>query len=207
MRTKKTVKKSVIGGRNSGRIEIEREVRKAPAMKLVETILQNAILRRTERMWNSATQEQREGILNAMRSMRRLPARDRMRAFVQMGVDQDTLRGDVDVQHVMKGWFGGYFSGRVADIFIEGCILAAERSLKGDVPVAMYWVGGAEKNVKVAIAQSKQQVTFLLVTPPVPAIKTRVQPHKKEQLWVVSSPGKNRIAIEQVMGTALEMAE
>jgi hypothetical protein len=174
------------------------------ANKIVDVIRQNPILLRMERHWNAASQRQRQTMLKQHVALRRLDYAARVRAFVELGLKHGTLRGEADVRHATKDWLGGYFKGPVIDIIIEGFIFAMKRSIQSRLPVAMYWVAGAESDLKVAVAQSEQQITFLLVTPRQPAKDTPVRKlGKKDPLWVVSGTRRG-VKVEQVVMTALK---
>jgi hypothetical protein len=184
-------------------VEILRPSGIGPVAKGVVAIRQNAILRRIEAFWNRLNAARKEKKLRELMALRELKGGELVQAFVKMGERDKTLRDPADLGHATQEWLGSYFKGPVVEMFVEGMIVAAQRSLATGVPIGMYWVAGAGKQMKVAVAQSGAQITFLLMTPPQPAVKTPVkQLERPESLWVVSGSGK-RAVTEQVYPTAL----
>jgi hypothetical protein len=107
----------------------------------------------------------------------------------------------VDERHVADDWLGGYFEGPVSEIFVEGMIVAAQRSFATRLPVAMYWVETSGR-MRISVAESDHQVTFLLMTPQ-PAKETKVRElEQPERLWVISGEQGHAI-VNQVHPTAL----
>lgn len=171
--------------------------------KGVEAIRQNAILARIQLFWNQLNRAQKAAKLLELMQLRELQGQAQITAFVQMGIRDKTLVGAADEKHAQDDWLGRYFTGPVARIFIEGMIVAGQRSLASRQPLAIYWVAGAGRSVKVAVAESPRQVTFLLMTPPSPRVHTDVRRlARPEPLWVVSPQGKN-VIVEQVFPNAL----
>jgi hypothetical protein len=199
--------------KKGARVQTRRAVGRAPvnlgggrgpvAMKIVDVIRQNPILARMEALWNMASSRRRKAMLDQHLALRRLDYAGRVRGFVALGQKYGTLRNEADVRHAAKDWLGGYFEGPVVDILIHGFIVTMKRSIKTGLPVGMYWVAGPGREVKTAIAESEHQITFLLVTPPAPAIETPVRVlRRKDPLWVVSGTRRG-VKIEQVTMTAL----
>jgi hypothetical protein len=171
------------------------------AMKACRAIRKNAMLRRTERFWNELTRAQKEATLRDLIALREMHGADLLQAFVRMGIKNRTVRPD-EIAHMSDDWLNGYFGEEVTEIFVEGMITAAQRSLETGLPVDMYWVAG-DAELKVSVAESPQQVTFLLMTPP-PATNTEVRTlARPEPLWVVTGRGK-KVRVDQVYPTALK---
>ena len=173
------------------------------AAKSCEAIRQNAILARIQKFWNALNKGQKAAKLQELIALRELQGDAQIEAFVQMGVRDKTLVGAADEKHAQDDWLGRYFTGPVVSIFIEGMIVAGQRSFVSGQPVGIYWVAGAGRAVKVSVAESARQVTFLLMTPPKPRVKTAVkQLSRPEPLWVITGDGKGT-TVEQVFPTAL----
>jgi hypothetical protein len=173
------------------------------ASKRVAVIRQNAILSRMERRWNKASPRGREALLRQLIALRALDGQQQIAALIEQGKQDGTLRDEADIQHAANDWLGTYFRGPVAQTLIDAMIVAGQRSLARGVPVAMYWVASSGSELKVSVAQSDHQVTFLLMTPPDPAGHTQVrQLDKAEPLWVISGRD-SQAEVEQVYATAL----
>ena len=174
------------------------------AAKSCEAIRQNWMLREFERNWNQLSVAGKEARLLELIALRQVPGDQLAQVFAQMGKEHGTLRGAANQRHVTEDWLGGYFDGPVAKIFLEGMIVGAQRSLASKTPAAMYWVAGPGDEVRVAIAESPQQTTFLLMTPQQPRKTTKVKTlkNKAEPLWVISGHGDGAV-VEQVLPTVL----
>jgi len=184
-------------------VKLERRRGISVGAKGCEAIRQNAIFARIQKFWNGLSKAQKAAKLRELIALRELKGQAQINAFVQMGVRDKTLVGAADEKHAQDDWFGRYFTGPVARIFIEGMIVAGQRSFVSGQPVGIYWVAGAGREVKASVAQSERQVTFLLMTPPQPRAKTAVrQLSRPEPLWVVSGRGRGT-TVEQVFPTAL----
>jgi hypothetical protein len=184
--------------------DIQREIPLTKA-KRVQTIRQNAILERMGQVWNRAGFRQRLAILKQLIALRALSGAALVVGYVELGRKLGTLRNDADIQHAARDWFGGYFVGPVVESFVAGSILGAQRSLETGLPIAFYWVAAAGEQLKFAVAESPQQITILLLTPPEPNRQTEVRELRKpERLWVVAPDDRGTgVAVQQVFATAI----
>ena len=131
--------------------------------------------------------------------------------LVALGQKLGYVKNDVEAEHLRKDWFSRWFpKSPVAQIFVDGLILGAQKMLEGKggpLPMVVYWAAGADKQVKIAVAQSDYQVTLVIITPKKPATKREVLlTKKKEPVWIVSSEDGQRVTRVQNVMTQLKLA-
>lgn len=179
-----------------------------PSAKMVAAIRQNAILLRMQEIWNRANVKERLALLNELLALREFSGDELIGRYIELGRENGTLRGDADIKHVYDDWFGGgYFNGPVIETMIAGSIVAGQRSLETGLEIVLYWVAAAGERVKVAVAESAQQITLLLMTPSRPKTSTPVTVlEKAEPFWVVVPDADGTgVEVERVYATALDV--
>lgn len=114
----------------------------------------------------------------------------------QLGESRGLLEGQKQRDHASREFFGdegeqaAWWPGneKKQEITRQGYIKATELALEHDPPkpIVTYWVRGGE-SFQVAVAESDQEVTILLLTPPGPEVaKANTLPHVDERLWLIA---------------------
>jgi hypothetical protein len=146
--------------------------------------------------------------LKALQALKKQKLRGRKLAvaLTELARTAGIVRNEIEANHLLEDWLGGWFPGRpVPEIFLESFLQAAKLALADQarpLSIDAYWAASHDGEVSAAVARSEQQVTVVLFTPE-PARKTRVRALKeKDPVWVVTASGK-RVTMRQNAMTAL----
>lgn len=80
------------------------------------------------------------------------------------------LRTDVERQHMLDHWFGGWWPNQQPIVYIlrDGLILAFQEAVDNQLPVDSYWIMCDDACFETVVCVSGAQVTRLIITPTVP---------------------------------------
>jgi hypothetical protein len=133
-----------------------------------------------------------------------LPTQALSEELIKLAKSLGILRSEAEAAHLENDWFARYFGDQpVAALYLEGFRIATQRAALGDLPIEVYWAASPDKNLVLAVAESKRQVTVVVFTPK-PAYRIAVELVEQFDPISIVMARNQRIVVERVPRSVLK---